>query len=109
MKLLTAVLAGAALIAAPMTFALPASAQAVTSTTTTHAYHYYGYGYGYAHHHHAAYRAPCAHGYGCDTAYLSGASAETGQAVEMDYQAPISRQFNASGDVYIDCACTHRH
>jgi len=109
MKLLTTVLAGAFLIAAPMTIALPASAQAVVTTTTTataHTYHY-----GYVHRHHAAYRAPCSQRYGyatCDSVYLSGTSPETGQAVDMDYQAPIGQPVYANGDVVIDCSCSHR-
>jgi hypothetical protein len=110
MKLLTAALAGAALIAAPMIIVSPASAQAVMSTTTTataHTYHY-----GYVHHRRAAYRAPCSGHYGyatCDSVYLSGVSPETGQAVDMDYQAPIGTPIYANGDVTIDCSCTHHH
>ncbi len=112
MKLLPTVLAGAVLIAAPMTIVSPASAQAVattstsTTTATTHTYHY-----GYVHHRRAAYRAPCSGHYGyatCDSVYLSGVSPTTGQAVDMDYQAPIGQPVYANGDVVIDCSCNHR-
>ena len=112
MKLLTSVLVGAALFAAPMAIVSPASAQAVVTTTTTTA-HTYHYGYGYAHHRRAAYRAPCGQRYAgyatCDSVYLSGVSPETGQAVDMDYQAPIGTPIYANGDVLIDCSCNHRH
>jgi hypothetical protein len=103
MKLFKAVLVAAALIAAPMVGASSASAQGVVTTTTVHAYHYGHHGY-----RHAAVNRTCSQGYGaCDSVYLSGTSATTGQAVDMDYQAPIGQRVYANGDVYLDCSCTH--
>jgi hypothetical protein len=109
MKILTAALVGAALIAAPLMSVSPASAQAVTTTTTVHTYHY-GYGHrAYGYHRAAAYR-PCGQAYGsCNSVYMSGTSATTGQAVDMDYQAPIGEPIYANGDVTINCSCTHHH
>ena len=99
-----AALAAGSMITAPAAFAQPALGQAVV-TTTTHTYHY-GYGYGhraYAYRTHAAYK-PCS--YGCG-AYLTGRS-ETGEAVDMDYQAPIGEPVYANGDVAIICGGDHR-
>jgi len=103
-----AALAAGSLITAPAAFAQTGSDQAVV-TTTTHTYHY-GYGYAhraYAYQHRAAYK-PCGSVYGSCGPYLTGRSAETGQAVDMDYQAPIGTPVYANGDVALICSCDHR-
>jgi len=99
-----AALAAGSMITAPAAFAQPASGQAVV-TTTTQTYHY-GYAHrAYGYRHHVAYK-PCSAGYGCG-AYLTGRS-ETGEAIDMDYQAPIGEPVYANGDVAIICSCDHR-
>ena len=106
-----AALAAGSMITAPAAFAQPAFAQTASGqavvTTTTHTYHYsYGYTHrAYAYRSHAAYR-PCGAGYGCG-AYLTGRS-ETGEAIDMDYQAPIGEPVYANGDVAVICSCDHR-
>lgn len=101
-----AALAAGSMIAAPAVFAQTASAQAVV--TTTHTYHY-----GYAHrtygYRHAAANKPCDGAYGSCGPYLVGRSAETGQPIDMDYQAPIGTPIYANGDVALICSCDHRH
>jgi len=100
-----AALAAGSMITAPTAFAQTASGQTVV-TTTTHTYHY-GYAHrAYGYQHHVAYK-PCGAVYGCG-AYLTGRSAETGEAVDMDYQAPIGTPIYANGDVAIICSCDHR-
>ena len=102
-----AALAAGSLIAAPAAFAQNTSAQAVVSTTT-HTYHT-GYAHrAYGYRHSAAYK-PCGGAYGSCGPYLVGRSAETGEPVDMDYQAPIGTPIYANGDVALICSCDHHH
>jgi uncharacterized protein (DUF2147 family) len=101
-----AALAAGSMITAPAAFAQTVPGQTVV-TTTTHTYHY-GYSrraYGYGRH--VAYK-PCGSAYGSCGRYLTGRSAETGLAEDMDYQAPIGEPVYANGDVALICSCDHR-
>jgi len=103
-----AALAAGSMITAPAAFAQTTTSQAVV-TTTTHTSHY-GYGYArrtYGYRRHVAYK-PCGTGYGSCGPYLAGRSAETGEPVDMDYQAPIGEPIYANGDVAINCSCDRR-